>query len=426
MLYGRAGACQDFLRLRPYCLTKGAKCAPPHNHEEAVLGAFQTQPNMPTNGNAILDAIVQHNATSSDKYQEVVLDSALNNPTIQGGVNTLNAVVNRTNTVFDDLAQRVNHQLMITPVQTGISTRLANLKFAQYKGVEHYALASNASDMSMIGRAMDLDNLHQSFYVDVTGGISKHDGDKSSVISTGLGYDRIIRDQEGKYVAGILANIGKLSNTANEQSDDGNLYSLTGYLNYERSTTKGLEFLSYLTVGYLSNTRSINPEIRLGEQTFDEKHWMLMSSNALKYNIPLPSGQFEYSLKPMVLADFGILHSQGTNSAYFKREALTDFSADLGLGMEYSAYSPTASYSLQVLAKRNVYHAKDNVGVNLSHANGYIQYELNQDRAVRFDLNALTSQEINKDFTLDLMTGIGVDTEGKKAIQGSFRLHWKL
>lgn len=37
MLYGRAGACQDFLRLRPYCLTKGAKCAPPGNSRNVIV-----------------------------------------------------------------------------------------------------------------------------------------------------------------------------------------------------------------------------------------------------------------------------------------------------------------------------------------------------------------------------------------------------
>ncbi|EJW98783.1 anti-codon nuclease masking agent, partial [gut metagenome] len=292
-----------------------------------------------------------------------------------------------------------------------ITNRLASLRIAQYRGIENYAVASTSGDMSMIGRAMSMDNLHQSFYIDVSAGYKKHHEQKSHVTSTGFGYDRIIRNQDGKYLVGALASFGKLSADQNAQNDDGDLYSLTGYVSYERLNTEGWEFLSYLTVGHLNNERSITPEINLGMQEFDEKQWMLMSSNALKYNVPLPSGKFQYAFKPMLLADIGVTHNQDTSSTYFKREGLTDWSVDLGLGLEYAAFSTDASYSLQLTAKRNVYHSEDTVGVNLSHANGFIQYELAKDRAMQFNLNALTSQELTQSLSIDLMAGLGANTE---------------
>ena len=379
------------------------------------------------NASAIIEAIQSHNGSTSNKYQEVAFAGALNPDSIEQGTEALGNIVNRTDNMFEDLATRVDRQTMMNPVRSGITTRLASIRMAQYRGVSDYPVASNGTgDLSSIGRAMDLDNQHQSFYIDVTGGLEKKDGDKSYVASTGFGYDKVIRSQEGKTTVGALLSYGQMSKKVVRTDDDGDLYTATGYVNFERVDSEGPEFLSYLTLGHLKNSHKYTPEIHLGEQKFEEKHWMVMSSNALKYHLPIPSDnpKMRYAFKPMLLGDFGFMHSNETSSTFLKRDKVNDFTVDLGIGLEYDAYSPTASYSLQVTAKRNVYHSEDQVGISLANANGFINYDLGSDRAVLFQVNALTTQQITDDMSLDLMLGAGADTNGMKSLQGSLRMHW--
>lgn len=109
------------------------------------------------------------------------------------------------------------------------------------------------------------------------------------------------------------------------------------------------------------------------------------------------------------------LLSKETTSTFFKRDDVNDWTVDLELGLEVDAYTPNAS--LQFTARRNVYSSADTVDVNLRHANGYINYDLKAEKTVLFNVNALTSQQIGDDLSLDLMVGAGADTASKKTVQ---------
>ena len=396
---------------------------PGAGNAQQVLEKFEGQSSQP-NAGAIIGSILAHNASGGSKYQEVVLESALTNGDHDAAVNTLNTIVNRTNATFSDIAKRVDRQSMMTPVRTGVTQRLASLRQVAWHGPSEYRLASASGDLSSIGRAMDLDNNHRSFYIEASGGWEKQDGDRSRIYSTAFGLDTIRRSEHGKLVLGVSAGIGDISRSGDGLDDDGRLYTLTGYASLDRVDEPGFEFTTYLTAGRLKNDRTVMPEINLGAQTFDETHDMIMSSNAVKWNIPYVSESgMRMAFKPMLLADFGWMRSHATSSEFFARDRIDDFTIDLGVGAEWDLYTDRTSWSLQTTARRNVHHSADSVGVNLSNAGGFIRYELDEDRAVLFSTNLHVSHELSRDFKIEATAGVGADTDGRESLQGSLRLH---
>ena len=196
------------------------------------------------------------------------------------------------------------------------------------------------------------------------------------------------------------------------------MYSLTGYVS--REGQEGFGFQSYLTAGHLANDRSFIPEIHLGRQTFDEKSWMVMSSNYLKYRFNVG----DIAVKPMFLADIGWTHTSGSESTYLKRDSLNDATVDLGVGLELEGGFNSTSWMLQLTARHNVWRSADTVGVNLKNAQGFISYGLDDQKVTTFGAHGMISQRLSKTMMLDIATGATASTDGALGINGNARLRW--
>ena len=388
----------------------------PEVHEiEAAFYATAANPRSA----AIYNAILEHNKNGGLAYQQVAIKDALTMDNVTDGANALAAIAARTDRMLGETARTITQTRMIQPVRTAIDSRLSSLRSPMVQtNASQYPVASVSGDLSAIGRAMDADALHQSVFVDVSGGYQKDASRKDRIVSTNFGYDKVFRVDGDVMVVGGAFSVTELNNQDGEAADDGRMYSLTGYVS--REGQEGFGFQSYLTAGHLANDRSFIPEVALGRQTFDEKSWMVMSSNYLKYRFNVG----DIAVKPMLLADIGWTHTSGSESTHLKRDSLNDTTLDLGVGVEVEGAFDATSWMVQLTARLNVWRAADSVGVNLKNAQGFISYGLDNQKSTTFGAHGMISQRLSKTIMLDIATGATASTDGSLGINGNARLRW--
>ena len=390
----------------------------PHPEAEDIENMFYTIADNPRAG-AVYNAILEHNKNGGLAYQEVAIKDALTMGSVTDGANALVAIAERTDNMLQSTARTITQTRMIQPVRMAIDSRLASLRTPMIQtNASQYPVASASGDLSAIGRAMDADALHQSIFVDVSGGYQKDSSRTDRIVSTNFGYDKVFRVDGDVMVVGGAFSVTELNNQDGEAADDGRMYSLTGYVS--REGQEGFGFQSYLTAGHLANDRSFIPEIHLGRQTFDEKSWMVMSSNYLKYRFNVG----DIAVKPMFLADIGWTHTSGSESTYLKRDSLNDATVDLGVGLELEGGFNSTSWMLQLTARHNVWRSADTVGVNLKNAQGFISYGLDDQKVTTFGAHGMISQRLSKTMMLDIATGATASTDGALGINGNARLRW--
>lgn len=371
----------------------------PHPEAEEIETAFYAMAANPRSA-AIYNAIIEHNKNGGLAYQQVAIKDALSMDNVTDGANALAAIAARTDRMLGETARTITQTRMIQPVRTAIDSRMSSLRSPMVQtNASQYPVASVSGDLSAIGRAMDADALHQSVFVDVSGGYQKDASRKDRIVSTNFGYDKVFRVDGDVMVVGGAFSVTELNNQDGEAADDGRMYSLTGYVS--REGQEGFGFQSYLTAGHLANDRSFIPEIHLGRQTFDEKSWMVMSSNYLKYRFNVG----DIAVKPMFLADIGWTHTSGSESTYLKRDSLNDATVDLGVGLELEGRFNSTSWMLQMTARHNVWRSADTVGVNLKNAQGFISYGLDNQKSTTFGAHGMISQRLSKTMMLDIATG---------------------
>lgn len=370
------------------------------------------------NGKDIIISVLEHNYQGGLAYQEVAIKDALSMDNIEAGVQALNNIVIRTESMYDKTAKVIRNETMVKPIKNVVDARLAALRRSIRRQVNYYQPVASVVHSPIFSKSQKESFLNQSLYIDVGVGYEKDDGLKEHVISSNLGYDRVLRIDNKRMVLGGTFSVTKLDRDDNGAKDDAIMHSLTGYLSLEQK--EGFELQSYLTAGYMTNERTFMPEISIGEQKFDEDSWLLMSSNYFKYHFR--EGQF--SIKPMIIADLGWTRTSSSESDYLKRDSLTDITLDLGLGLEVEGSQDSIGYLFQVTATRNVWSSADEIGINLKNADGYISYGLGKRDDIRFAGNMMITKHFNHGITMDLGTGVSATDKGALGVNANARLRW--
>ena len=254
--------------------------------------------------------------------------------------------------------------------------------------------------------------------MDMSGGIEKNGSYEENVLSSNVGYDHVFKLGNERLVLGAAGTVTQVNKKDVGSKDEGLMYSLSGYLSFEQK--EGFELQSYLTAGYLMNDRTFIPEISLGEQKFDEKSWVLMSSNYFKYHFRTGN----LSIKPMLLADVGWNKTSDSESTYFKREGFAETTVDFGAGLEIEGFNEDMGYLFQFTAKKNIYSSEDSVGINLKNSDGFISYGLSERNDIRFSANAMISKCISTDIMMDFGIGATANTNGAYGLNANSRIRW--
>lgn len=277
----------------------------------------------------------------------------------------------------------------------------------------------------MIGRAMDADAAHQSLFVDVGGSLVKDGALHLRTATSSLGYDTILRDTDGsKTVLGAMFTLGDMSNRNEVNNDNGRMYALTGYAN--KTFSNDVEFQTMLTAGLTSASRQFTPTtIHIGPQSFRDRTYSLVSSNALKVNIPMTAfGDYQVSFKPMLLADLAATYTREGRTAFMKREATKDYAFDLGVGMEWVAQSDKSAWVAQMAVRRNVWNNYDSIGIGLTNSSGYLTYDVDQSHTTEFNAHLTTIQRVTDNLNVEATIGGTSNTDGAKGINGNVRIRY--
>ena len=368
-----------------------------------------------------LQSIIEHNKNGDNKFQEVALQDALTMQNSDKGADSLISIANRTAKLKRKVARTIHPNKLVAPVRRAIDTRLASLRRSARSSTATYtpvAAIGTAEAINELSLASEETMLHESIFVDVSGSVLHEDDLKEHTLSTNIGYDRVFPKKDGRIVVGGAFNATKIDNKDTRSEDDAIMYGVTGYFSFEQK--EGFEFQSYLTGGYLINDRSFIPNVKIGEQKFDERSWLLMSSNYFKYHFHMGA----LSVRPMLLADLG-WHTIGeSKSSYLKRDDLSQTVVDLGLGLELEGAHESIGYMLQATLKRNVYTSNNEIGVNLVNANGYMTYDIPEDHSTVFSINGSLSKRLAADVTLDVGLGGSLTSEGGVGANGNARIRW--
>ena len=369
----------------------------------------------------ILASIITHNENGKNKYQEVAIRDALSNPDPQRGAQALAAIVKRTDDMYTSTAKTLDARTIISPVRTAVDSRLASLRRSARVATAAYtpvAATGKAANLSAMSKKRDEQMLNDSVFVDVSTGYQKDGDHKERVISSNVGFDRILKMEKGRMVIGGALNLSSIDNTDYNAKDDGTMYGLTGYLSWEQP--EGFELQSYLTAGYMVNDRSFTPEIAIGEQNFDERSFLLMSSNYFKYRMD----HGPVTIRPMVLMDLGFNRVGSSESDFMKRDDMSKISLDLGAGIELEGTHESYGYLLQGTVRHNVWNSDDTVGINLRNAHGYISYEIPDQHSTTFSVHGSLSKRLAADVTMDLGLGADASTDGALGFNANARIRW--
>ena len=374
--------------------------------------------NKSENAVEVITSILEHNASSPNKYQEAAIKDALSMTDVEAGVEALNNIVSRTETSFDKTAKNINQDTLTRPIRNVVDSRLASLRRGAYKGVAQYAPVAALGDSFDGAKISDHKIANNSVYMDMSGGIEKNGSYEENVLSSNVGYDHVLKLGNDRLVLGAAGTVTQVNKKDVGSKDEGLMYSLSGYLSFEQK--EGFELQSYLTAGYLMNDRTFIPEISLGEQKFDEKSWVLMSSNYFKYHFRTGN----LSIKPMLLADVGWNKTSDSESTYFKREGFAETTVDFGAGLEIEGFNEDMGYLFQFTAKKNIYSSEDSVGINLKNSDGFISYGLSERNDIRFSANAMISKRISTDIMMDFGIGATANTNGAYGLNANSRIRW--
>ena len=375
---------------------------------------------------ALYQSILEHNANGGREFLQVAIDSALSNENITQGASSLANTITKADKMLNDFADAAPVKPMMSPVRQTVDNRVMSLRQVAYRtSPADYQLASMGGDLSMIGRAMDADAAHQSLFVDVGGSLVKDGSLHLRTATTSMGYDTILRNDDGsKTVLGAMFTLGDMSNRDDANNDNGRMYALTGYAN--KTFSNDVEFQTMLTAGLTSTSRTFTPTtIQVGAQSYRDRTYSLVSSNALKYRMPMTAlGDYQVSFKPMLLADFAATYTREGRTDFMKRESTKDYSVDLGAGMEFVAQSDRSAWVAQVAMRHNVWNDLDAVGINLANASGYIKYDVDQKNTTELNVNLSTIQRVTDSLNVEASVGATSNTNGAKSVNGNVRVRY--
>ena len=374
---------------------------PPTDGEryDAVMEAYALQYGDDPTMLRLIDAIIENNKTSSNKYQEVALRDALLNNDAQAGAQALHQIVRRSSATFEAMSRTTNPQQLFQPVRLTVDSRLAML----------------ASDRTSTEK-------REKFFIDT--GVGYYDngnrGGHLNYQQTAFGWDTSVASNGGFGIVGFMAGIGHTSNSAHGMSLSGELYTATGYGTW--TLPSGYEFSNFLSFAFLDGTRKVTPEIRLGMQRFDEKAYTVMNSTYVKRPFVLND---TVTIKPMLSLDLANEWTESTESAYFKRDGATKMNAWLGLGAEIDWKLANGKLYGQMLGRRVLTSTDHTVDVTLSGSSTYIATKMDDIAPFSYDVRMIYSQDINDNSSVNVGITGTADSEGGMGAGAQLRFNYR-
>jgi len=285
--------------------------------------------------------------------------------------------------------------------------------------ISQFKLAGLESDIMpsamMAYEAAEAQRQRNNFWFNVNGGYfrDKESSGNTKLYGTNIGYDR----SYDEFILGVSSGIGVAKFSGDNLKDSSKIYSFGTYGLFERDAH---EIQGNLNFAFLNSKRNMSDS-----QKANVNGRGILSSTYYKYAIPVEtSSVHSQSIKPVVALELSYNNIDGFKSNRYNQKDIDNFSASIGLGIEYVISSEQNAFTAQFLVKQNIYNSGNKSYVSFNNSNEYIDYQIDNNK-LSYKLNLTADTKLDEKLSLSYQISTMVDNDKNYGISGGLKLEYK-
>ncbi|ASM40082.1 hypothetical protein CSPB12327_04560 [Campylobacter sp. RM12327] len=373
--------------------------------------------------NELLTAILTHTANGGNPELAAKIEQAAYTKDAKAFDEILNQTQNELKNVGENSQQSIASNVLFAS-NLAMNSRLAHIKFRPKLTMQNafkYKLASGndpRDDLKNVLEAIKNDRVKNSFWYNFGGGYFKENSNSDmKFYGTNIGYDRIADVANGNVIYGIMAGFVSAKYNGKNYTDNSKAYNIGIYADYEG--INGHELQTNLSLAYIKSEKDFM-FLNNAEQAKNNGIGTLLSTY-YKHRFELSNSS---SIKPLALFEIDYTNMDALNSQNYKQDKTSNFGVSVGIGAEYTIVSETQAHTIQAIAKKRVHGSDDNIKVNLSQANSYINYEIEKSH-VKYELNYIGETNLNENFVIQYNIGAISEFKGDYGGKAGVKLEYK-
>ncbi len=376
---------------------------------------------------ASFDNLNQHLNPTLSPFLEILLQHDKNDESVKNAINlgAYTALQSRLASLeksLESLAHSGEKVLKSLPLlhRQEISTRitqnrlgkftlngLSGTKFAYNGALNRLANPTQRSDIAPRLALWSEKERANRVWSNVGAGYFAQNGDKLSLYSVSLGYDR--RFLGDNLLVGGLLSLTNADFRAEKLTQSPKIYTLALYSD------------AILGVGELQNELSgsfISGDMSFEDESADYKGFGAFFDSIYKLNLgSLP-------IKPKALVRVALQGQNELKSPNYKQKAYQDVSLELGLGLEWLYERKSGFYAASFLARRDVYHSESSAAVSLANAQNFIIYK-RAEPSFAYELQLWGLDNFSNGLFLRYGVGAFLATRGYKGVKADLQLGYR-
>ena len=350
----------------------------------------------------LLEILLEHN-----KFDESI-EKAVNS----GDYSALNTRLARLDKSFTNLANAYKKAFKALPrlQKQEINARIQQNRFTNAK----FALARAKNLMQRSDVVPTLSYLIENERINrawssVGASFFTNKGDTFNLQSVSLGYDRRFFGDE--FLLGIMASLTNAQLSSSDISFNPKIYTLALYS--DALFARG-ELQNQLSVSHLN-----------GDKSFESENGSYKSLNSFFESVyKAEISFFPQNLKPIALARLNLSRFDSFETASYKQKADNDISVDFGLGVQWLWQKEMGFYTATFTAERDIFHTQKDAKLSLSHAQHFVEYEIN-DPSFTYQLYLSGSDSFKNGIYLRYGISAYIDSKAYKGVKGDVQVGYK-
>lgn len=373
--------------------------------------------------NELLTAILTHTANGGNPELAAKIEQVAYTKDEKAFDEILNQTQNDLKNIGKNSQQSIANNVLFAS-NLVMNSRLAHIKFIPKLTMQNafkYTLASGndpRDDLKNILEAIKNDRAKNSFWYNFGGGYFKENSSSDmKFYGTNIGYDKIVDVANGNLIYGVMAGIINAKYNSKNYTDYSKAYNVGIYADYE--DTNAHELQTNLSIAYIKSDKDFM-FLNNAEQAKNNGIGTLLSTY-YKHRFEMSNSA---SIKPLALFEVDYSNMDAFNSKNYKQDKTSKFGFSVGTGAEYTILSDTQTHTIQAIAKKRVHSSDDNIKVNLSQANSYINYEVEKSH-VKYELNYIGETNLNENFVVQYNIGAISEFKGDYGGKVGVKLEYK-
>ena len=376
---------------------------------------------------ASFDNLNQHLNPALSPLLEILLQHNKNDESVKNAVNlgdyttlqnrltslekSLESLANSSEKVLQSLPllhrQEINARITQNRLEKFAIDELSGTKLAYNGALNRLANPTSRSDIAPRLALWNEKERTNRVWSNVGAGYFAQNGDKLSLYSVSLGYDRRFLGDE--LLVGGLISLTNADFRAEKLAQSPKIYTIALY----SDTILGFgELQNELSGSFISGDMSFEGE------SADYKGFGAFFDSIYKLNLStLP-------IKPKALVRVALQGQNELKSPNYKQKAYQDVSVELGLGLEWLYERKSGFYAASFLARRDVYHSEPSAAVSLANAQDFIVYK-RAEPSFAYELQLWGLDKFSNGLFVRYGVGAYLATHGYKGIKADLQVGYK-